>query len=89
MRAFTIHAVVFALPLTAVLAQPPLHPGQRVRVTAAAYGLEKRIATFAAMRADTLVLTADTTMSCPVSAVTRLEVSTGRRGHFWMGFAVA
>lgn len=65
-----------------------LAPGTRVRVTAPELGIEKQATTFQALRNDTLVVAADSTMHCPVASITRLEVLGGRRRHTWLGAGI-
>ncbi len=58
----------------------PLEPGQRVRVTAPDLGIRKQVGRFETLRGDTLVVAAaDSTMTFPVTSVTRLELSWGQR----------
>jgi hypothetical protein len=89
MRAVVTFGILCLASFAGAIAQEqPLQAGQRVRVTAAALGLKKRVATFEAMRTDTLVVTTTATMNYPLSAITQLEAYAGRRGHFWTGFAI-
>ena len=89
MRGFTfIIAVSFLVPLTSLSAQqPPIEPGSRVRVTAPDCGVSRQATTVEALRGDTLVLAGDPTrnsnpINCPLTSVTRLDVSQGRKSHF-------
>ncbi len=84
---------LLSVPLVAlsssVTAQvPSLEPGARVRVWAPELGIEKRSATFQALRGDTLTAVADSTMYCPLTSVTRLDVYRGRGGHARTGAAI-
>lgn len=83
-------AVLLLAPVTATLAQQraPLDPGQRLRITAPGLGMEQQAALLERVRGDTLVVTADSTVSVPVTAVTRLEVFRGRSGHAWTGAVI-
>ena len=63
-------------------------PGQRVRVTAPDLGIDERVATFAALEAGVLTLTADSTVTYPLAALTRFEVYAGRRSHPWRGAGI-
>ena len=86
-----LSAVLLVLPLTTAVAQQQplsLEPGARVRITAPYLGIKKQAATFQALRGDTLVVMADSTMRCPLAAVTRLDVYRGRKSHPWRGAAV-
>ncbi len=84
-------AVLAFLPATSVIAQEqslPLEPGQRVRVTAPNLGIRYQLATFEVLRGDTLVVTADSTMYCPLASVTRLDVHQGRKSEWKTGLIV-
>jgi hypothetical protein len=88
----SVGLVALALvPFATLAAQeqpPPLEPGARVRVTAPNLGVEKQQATFRALRGDTLVVTADSTVYCPLGHVERLDVYQGRTSHPWRGAAI-
>ncbi len=74
-------------PFTSVAAQEqplPLEPEQRVRVTAPNLGINKQVVTFKALRGDTLIVSADSTMAWPLAAITRLDVYR-RRGRPGIG----
>ena len=84
-------AILALSPFANLAAQepaPPLDPGARVRVTAPGLGIEKQQATFQALRGDTLVVMADSTMYCPLGSVTRFDVYRGRKSHWKTGLAV-
>ena len=73
-------------PIEIAAQEPSLfQPGVRVRVTAPACGLRERATGFRALRADALVLE---TTECPLAAVTRLDVSRGRKSHAKLGAAI-
>jgi hypothetical protein len=79
MRGFTVLLVVSLFVIPSVLSaqqQPPIEPGARVRVTAPDCGLEQQAGTLEPSRGDSLVLG---TMKCPLSSVTRLDMSRGQR----------
>ena len=57
----------------------PLGVGDTVRITAPDLGIEKQQATFQALHGDTLVVTADSTVYCPLGSVTRFDVYRGRK----------
>jgi len=81
-------AVLLVLPLTTAVAQqqpPPLEPGARVRVTAPDLGISKQVATFEAVRGDTLVVLAESRMFCPLASVTRLDVYGGQKSNTLKG----
>ena len=84
--------VVLALaPVATLVAQepgPPLEPGARVRVTAPDLGIEKQQATFQALRGDTLVVMADSTMYYALGSITRFDVYRGRKSHWKTGLAI-
>jgi hypothetical protein len=78
-------------PICAAAAQdrtPLLEPGARVRVTAPDLGITKQAATFDVLEGGTLVVTADSTMYCPLRSVTQLEVHAGRRSKWGTGAVV-
>jgi hypothetical protein len=83
--AFFLAFLVLA-PLTDAIAQEqPLQPGQLVRVTAPDLDMNRHEETFQQVRGDTLVFTS---MRCPLSDVTRLEVYGGRKSHRWRGAGI-
>lgn len=69
-----------------------LERGARVRVTAPSISLEREIGTLGAVQGDTLFLEAgrfgESPTAVPLSAVTRLEVSEGRKGNAGLGMRV-
>ena len=82
MRIHVSAALIVTVAVSTVQAQaPPLDPGTRIRVWIPELGVEKQSAIFEALRGDTLVVTADSTMYCPATSVTRLDVYDGRVGH--------
>jgi len=86
MRVLTLLAVLLLAPLTDALAQEqPLEPGQRVRVTVPSLDVNKQKATFQGMAGDTLVLSS---ASYSLSGVTRFDVYSGRKSHFWAGAGI-
>ena len=86
MRALAILTVLLLAPLTdAITQEPPLTPGQRVRVTVPNLDLNKHEETFHQVRSDTLVLES---LWCPLSDVTRLDVYAGRKSHFGLGLVI-
>jgi len=78
-------ALLLLLPSLAVAQRPQLAPGQQVRATAPAFGLERAHATIEAVAGDTLVLRAATSQRVPFASQERLEVRTGRRSHWLLG----
>ena len=79
-----LSAVLLVLPLTTAVAQqqpPPLEPGAWVRITAPSLGIEKQAATFQALRGDTLVVMADSTMYYPLGSITRFDVYRGQKSR--------
>ena len=78
---------IFGAAPTEMAAQEslPVEPGVRVRVTAPDCSLRGQAATFRALRVDTLVLE---TTECPLSSVTRLDVSRGERSQWARGLGV-
>ena len=66
----------------------PLHRGQRVRVTAPAFGLVKRPASFQAQRGDTIVVVADSATHLPLASVSQLDRYRGRKSGWATGLAV-
>ncbi len=89
----SIVAIIVSVPLLTPVASLsaqaslPVQPGTRVRITAPDCGLEKRAATFEALRNGRLALGAT---DCPLTSVTRLELHTGRsvRATRALGFPV-
>jgi hypothetical protein len=79
---------LIALPSPVTAQAPMLEPGARIRVWAPELGIEKRSATFQALRGDTLAAVADSTMHCPLTSVTRLDVHRGRGGHARTGAVI-
>jgi hypothetical protein len=83
MRSITsLIAVLAVTPFISVTAQqqPPFKPGNRVRITAPGGFAPTGTVTFVAVSTDTLVVRLGTnTWSVPIAAVTRLEVSRGRK----------
>jgi len=89
MRTIPLVLVLVLASYTDALAQQqPLQPGQRIRVTAPNSGMNKQAATFEAVESGVLLVTADSTMRCPLAAVTRLDVYRGQQGHFWLGAGI-
>ena len=75
-----IIALIMLLPLFAQAQDGPVAAGTRVRVTAPNFGLEKRVATVTATRADSIVISfkgAQRTIA--LRDVSSLEVSAGKR----------
>jgi hypothetical protein len=82
MRTVALFAVLVLAPSTDAIAQAqPLLPGQRVRVTAPTLGINKQVATFQTLENDMLVMSADSTMRCPIAAVIRLDVHRGQKSR--------
>ena len=69
-------------------AQSAVAPGARVRITAPY--LDREIGTLIALTADTLLARGPRgdTLAVPVAAISRLEVSRGRRKHTWRGAGI-
>jgi hypothetical protein len=91
MRPVAVLTAFLALaPFTSVIAQepPPVQSGARVRVTAPRLGMSKQPATFQAIRGDTLVVLADSTLHCPVEFVSELEVYRGRKSNSLLGAVI-
>jgi hypothetical protein len=79
------------VPLATLAAQEPeqpLEPGARVRVTAPNLGMDKEVATFEAFQGDTLVVTADSTMHCPFTFLTRLDVYQGQKSNLLLSMGI-
>lgn len=57
----------------------PLEVGSRIRITAPDMGIEQRPATVEAVRGNTLVVLADSTLNVPLASVARLDVYRGRK----------
>jgi hypothetical protein len=98
MQSATMAAILCVVMAAGAVAQaPPLVPGQRVRVTAAAAELDKQVGTFQALEGDVLVFVAETPARVdhrvkvrtitrvPVTAVERLDVRTGSRDNALLG----
>ena len=81
----TLLVVLFLALTVDVVGQQFLQPGQRVRITAPALGLNRHIATFRTLDVDMLVVDNDNTARYPLSSLARLETSVGRRSHPWRG----
>ncbi len=100
MRHATILIAILAfVPFASATAQVPLRPGERVRVTGHFFcqpfyncvgGLPQRyVGTFLSWKADTLVVQSNgDTLSVPVSLVTRLDVSRGRKTNTGEGAVI-
>jgi hypothetical protein len=89
MRALAFLAILVLAPFSDAIAQEvSLEPGQRVRITAPDLGINQQAATFDALDGGVLTVTADSTMRCPLSDVTRLDVHRGQRGHTLLGGGV-
>jgi hypothetical protein len=91
MRRITILILIAEATLvTASVAQvsPQLFRGQRVRVTAPDLGIRHQEAWFVALHGDTLILTADTAVMCPFSALERLEIRQAGKSLKWLGAGI-
>ena len=89
MRTIPLVLVLVLASYTDALAQQqPLQPGQRIRVTAPNSGMNKQAATFEAVESGVLLVTADSTMRCPLLDMTRLDVYRGRQGHPGLGAGI-
>ncbi len=99
MRHATILVAILAfVPLASATAQVPVRPGARVRVTGhfcqfysncEGVQLEHRVGTFVTWEADTLVVQSNgDTLSVPVTLVTRLDVSRGRKMNTGKGAVI-
>lgn len=83
--ALGVVSLLAVTPLLPVAAQaPPIEPGTRVRVTISDRGI-RHVGALRAVHSDTLVLD---TLRLVRTAITRLEVSPGRRGHAALGAAI-
>jgi hypothetical protein len=87
MRPYAI-LLLLLLPSLAVAQQPPLTPGQRVRVTAPDVGLARAHATLEAIEGGALVFRTDATRRVPLASVARLEAYAGRRSHWLLGAGI-
>jgi len=85
MRTATLLVVLLLALNVDVVGQQSLQRGQRVRITAPTLGLNRHIAIFRTLDADTLVVDNDNTVRYPLSSLARLETSIGRRSHPWRG----
>jgi len=74
-----------------------LKPGAKVRMTAPALGLNERIGRVQELTGDTLVAQVDAMrqgrlqlemLHVPMSSITKLDVTTGRRGHWLEGAGI-
>jgi hypothetical protein len=74
-----------------------LKPDAKVRVTAPAVGLSERIGRVQELNGDTLVVQVDAMrkgrlrlemLDVPMSSITKLDVTTGRRGHWLEGAGI-
>lgn len=79
-RLACLAVMLLAVPTGTAAAQDAtsLEPGQRVRVTAPALGLDRHEERVAAVLGDTLVLTST---RCSLADIERLDVHTGRRSY--------
>jgi hypothetical protein len=77
----------FLVPFIGLSAQQPptIEPGTRVRVIATACRLYRQAARFEAMNGGVLVVVTDTTVTCALGAVSRLDVARGRRSNWSRG----
>ncbi len=83
MRAVTSVVSLWALlPLVSLSAQvwPPIEPGARVRIGSTDCRLYRQTAEFEALSGDMLVVVTDSTVTCPLGSVRRLEVQREERG---------
>jgi hypothetical protein len=73
-------------PAPAALQRPRLQIGQRLRLTAAAWGMDKAIVTLAGLSAESIAVTSRSrTVALPLGAVRRLEMSRGPRSRALAG----
>lgn len=100
MNAPRIVSLTVALLLTAsvdLLAQqnPPVAPGDRVRVSAPSIGIERLVATVLVLKPDTVVVRNREPLALPIASLTKLDVSRDRKSRarfgmiigFWVGAA--
>lgn len=88
-RAGPVVALLLFSALTPVRAPAQiLSPGARLRITAPAQQVDRRVASLIAARGDTLTVRyegAADPVNLPVGQLTRVEVSRGRHGHLLTG----
>ncbi len=98
-RATILVAILAFVPLASATAQVPIRPGERVRVThppicpadTICVGRSPRqdVGTFVRWSDETLlVLSNGNTLALPLDAVTRLDVSRGRKTNTGMGAGI-
>jgi hypothetical protein len=82
-RSVTLLVILVLASFTDATAQElPLQPGQQVRVTAPALGLDGYVAEFSSVRDGALVLTRPReTVYCPLTAVSQLEAQSPGRAN--------
>jgi hypothetical protein len=81
----TLLAATAALLSAWAVEAQPLRPGDRVRVTAPPLGLDARSGALVLLDSENLVLDGSQRLTIPIDAVTRIEVSEGRRGNAGKG----
>lgn len=80
-------AVAMLIPVVATGQSSPVSAGTRVRVTAPGKDLDQHVTTVVEIRGDSIVVLGDRNSSLPIgfADITEIEVSTGKRTHFWRG----
>ena len=79
------------VPLMSLSAQVQLEPGSRVRVTAPEIGIENSVGTCLELSNGSMQfvpLRASSRVDIPLTSITRLDASRGRKGHAAIGFLV-
>jgi hypothetical protein len=79
-----VSLLAVARPLPTSAQAPPIEPATRVRVTISDHGI-RHVGALRAVDGDTLVLD---TLRLARTAITRLEVSRGRKGHAVLGAVI-
>ncbi len=81
-------AVAVLIPVVATGQSSPLSAGTRVRVTAPGNDLDQHVTTIMEVRGDSIVVgVRNSSLAIGLADVTELEISTGKRRHFWRGAA--
>ncbi len=92
-HAFVLLASLSFVPLTSATAQVPVRPGAQVRVTGhfchPFHTCQHSVSTFVAWKADSLVIQSNgDTLTVPVTLLTRLDVSRGRKTNTGEGAGI-
>lgn len=83
-----ISTLIFVTSLPAAAQEPPVRPGDRVRVLATAPQMIREVCTVLELRSDTLLVDRDGELAIPLASIRKLEVTRGRKSHTVLGGAI-